>query len=75
MAKYQVKALRTGYYEHGRRKEGVVFYMDDKFMKKDAKGAVIPPSWVELVDKKKVKPVESAKENDPALESDSDEVI
>lgn len=75
MAKIQVKVLRTGYYEHGRRKEGAVFFMDEKFMKKDSNGKFVLPSWVEAVDKKKVKAVDVAKENDPALDPDSDEVI
>lgn len=55
MAKVQVRALRLGYYDNKRRREGQVFHMDDSEFHKDGKGKVSYPSWVEPVGKNKPK--------------------
>lgn len=49
MAKIQVKAKAMGYYDNGRRREGTIFLMDEKDIKKDAQGNLLSPRWVEIV--------------------------
>jgi len=72
MAKVQVKALRLGYYNHKRQREGSVFHMEDGEFHKDAKGKPVFPSWVEPVGKKKYVEVE---EPEKKLENLDDDVI
>lgn len=78
--KIEVVALKTGYYGHGRRREGVVFFMDENDMKKDKDGKRILPSWVELKSLHKSKAAKEAEEKaevdpvfspDPAVDEDS----
>lgn len=62
MASQRVRAIREGYYNHERIKVDRVFNMDERFMKKDAKGKAILPSWVESGDKPVAK---AAEEREP----------
>lgn len=68
----QVKAVRTGYYNHKRQREGRVFEMNKADIKVDAKGNLISPKWVELMNKTKAT---SAKSQIAADKSASDETV
>jgi hypothetical protein len=60
MAKVKVEATRLGYYDHTRRPEGSVFWIDEAGLKKDAKGKVILPAWVKPAAVEAEAPKESA---------------
>ena len=74
MAMIKVKATKLGYYNHARHREGAVFFMDEKAMKKDEKGKPILPSWVEYADKPAAKGRKAIVE-EPEEIVESDEVI
>lgn len=75
----KVRALKLGYYQHKRRREGDVFTLVPvKAVDKDGKSYVVPPEkqfsnrWMELYSKKvEVAPEVSAEES----ESEDSEVI
>jgi hypothetical protein len=68
-----MKALKTGYVDHKRVKEGQVFWIDDKDVTKGAKGEILSPKWAEVVGGKKQK-VEMV-EDLPKVQDKSDEVL
>lgn len=57
----QVKAVRTGYYNHKRQREGKVFGVKKEDLVFGKDGKLLSPKWVELVDKVKVSGGKSAK--------------
>jgi hypothetical protein len=46
----RVRAVRLGYYDHLRRREGVIFSITREAIKKGKDGKSMLPSWTELVD-------------------------
>lgn len=45
----QVKALRTGYYDNKRFREGALFEMDESALHYNDKGELLSPQWVEII--------------------------
>jgi hypothetical protein len=73
MAKIQMKALKLGYVDHKRVREGQVFWIDEKDTVKGSKGEILSPKWAEVVGGKKQKA--EVVEDLPKAQDKSDEVL
>lgn len=73
MAKVKVKALKMGYVDHRRVREGAVFEIDETFLKFDKDGKQIAPAWCVPLEEKKAS--QKHKEKVELPKTSSDEVI